>query len=606
MEADTPRRRADDMQDVQDALFERLENMASPAPPCRDNEGSDNEGSHEGSDNESSLDESSVDKPAPGGLFTRLPRELLLNVMEQLANEDIKRIRLSCKLLDSVSTLRITRVFLSANPLNVKVFRAIADHEVYRHRVTEIIYDDAKLAGCFDEWDAFQKPNMWLRHDCKSPRTAVDREYNDAWFEEKRQGNVWEIRAHQANTKDGWDCADRMGMSCYAMELKPSYAYYMELYRQQEEVIASGADKEALQYGLRRFPSLRKVTVTPAAHGMLFCPLYRTPMIRAFPEGFNYPLPRGWPNRKEAGRSVIAAPWVSQGGFELDIDTSWDRRTNDVWAQRVRDQWRGCVMVVQALAQEPEHHVSELLIDSNQLATGLSCRLFEQRCEAYTDLVSVFGRPGFRRLHLSLHVGGQQSEDWRGLRSGLLRTALAGAVDMQHFTIETDADLEDVSGDDQAPPPLWTYIPVQQWANLQHLRLWNLWTTGPELITFLGRLPPSLRTLELGRLMFADGAEYHSLLPRIRSDAGLQARAIRPDVKIAITMRPYYREGRSVWLDTEINEFLYRGGNNPFDFLFRYKRVPLPDGVGIIRDTFLPGYEEQRGESLYTEMDGIW
>jgi hypothetical protein len=34
-------------------------------------------------------------------------------------------------------------------------------------------------------------------------------------------------------------------------------------------------------------PALKRVTITPSAHGHLFTPLYPTPIIRAFPKGFN-------------------------------------------------------------------------------------------------------------------------------------------------------------------------------------------------------------------------------------------------------------------------------------------------------------------------------
>lgn len=76
------------------------------------------------------------------------------------------------------------------------------------------------------------------------------------------------------------------------MPLIESWAYYQQLIRQQDEILQSGTDITALAYALSRFPSLYRVTVTPAAHGFLFNPLYATPIIREFPIGFNYPIPR--------------------------------------------------------------------------------------------------------------------------------------------------------------------------------------------------------------------------------------------------------------------------------------------------------------------------
>lgn len=49
------------------------------------------------------------------------------------------------------------------------------------------------------------------------------------------------------------------------LPMEESWAYYWRLLRQQLEVFVSGADVEALGYGISRFPALRRITVTPAA-----------------------------------------------------------------------------------------------------------------------------------------------------------------------------------------------------------------------------------------------------------------------------------------------------------------------------------------------------
>lgn len=75
----------------------------------------------------------------------RLPVELSLAVVSCLPSRDIKSLRLTPTRLSQVAHLRLGRVFLSASPLNIEVFRAIADHERYRHNVIEIIWDDVQL-----------------------------------------------------------------------------------------------------------------------------------------------------------------------------------------------------------------------------------------------------------------------------------------------------------------------------------------------------------------------------------------------------------------------------------------------------------------------------
>lgn len=60
---------------------------------------------------------------------------------------DRKRLRLTCKVLSDVTPLRLSRVFLSPNPLDIEVFHAIADHPQFRHQIKEIIWDDARFVS---------------------------------------------------------------------------------------------------------------------------------------------------------------------------------------------------------------------------------------------------------------------------------------------------------------------------------------------------------------------------------------------------------------------------------------------------------------------------
>lgn len=82
-------------------------------------------------------------KMASAAHTANLPLVLWREISSYLPNRDIKSMRLASKQFPV--ELRLGRVFLSPNPLNIKVFRAIADHDVFRHGVTEIIWDDAHL-----------------------------------------------------------------------------------------------------------------------------------------------------------------------------------------------------------------------------------------------------------------------------------------------------------------------------------------------------------------------------------------------------------------------------------------------------------------------------
>ncbi|KFY16968.1 hypothetical protein V492_00977 [Pseudogymnoascus sp. VKM F-4246] len=299
--------------------------------------------------------------------LTLLPSELQAHIVSGLNNRDKKNLRLTYRTLRDRSPLRIDRLFLSANVHNVEVFCAIADHKIFRKGVTEVIWDDALLA-----------------------------ESN-----KHRKGNdVDDLPQHLERAKQ---------MEAQ-LPLNVSYAYYQGLLMQQESVLSTQADIEALKYGITRFPALKRITITPAAHGALYTPLYETPMIRAFPYGFNYLIPRAWPT-VEPGFSPCEAP-------------PWDTEAE-------KNKWRGFRIVLRTLAEQ-EHHISEFILDVNGLCTGLNCHVFDEPCEEYEDLVALLRKPDFNRIDLGLLVSTQQDEGWPSFRSGHLKHALGEAKDLQH------------------------------------------------------------------------------------------------------------------------------------------------------------------------------
>lgn len=70
----------------------------------------------------------SISKPLELSLLEFLPPEVLAIVSVDLSKQDLKNLRLTSKTLGAKVSLRLDRVFISANPRNVEVFRTIADH----------------------------------------------------------------------------------------------------------------------------------------------------------------------------------------------------------------------------------------------------------------------------------------------------------------------------------------------------------------------------------------------------------------------------------------------------------------------------------------------
>lgn len=176
----------------------------------------------------------------------------------------------------------------------------------------------------------------------------------------------------------------------------------------------------------------------------LFTPLYKTPIIRAFPYGFNCPIPRAWSYALDVG--LEAALWENE-----------------------KARWRGFNLVTKILA-EGQHNISEYEIDGHHLGTGLNCQLFDHLYEKYENSESVLRLPNFKKLKLSLFVDGQASFEWSALRNGLLRKALAEATQLVHVSIATSWHPDVI----EEPPGLRSFLPIECWSKLQHFELWHV------------------------------------------------------------------------------------------------------------------------------------
>ncbi|KAF7542848.1 hypothetical protein G7Z17_g11221 [Cylindrodendrum hubeiense] len=164
----------------------------------------------------------------------QIPSELLATVLASLSNRDIKNLRLTCKFFLSRACLRINRVFLSPNPHNIEVFRAIADHETYSKGIVEIIWDDAWLGQPWKQPDGYGEdydddygappppddvPDWWWRECKESLKTTSDRKAHDV----ERLEHI--ATQKQINAR---------------MSPAESYAYWQKLKQQQDKVVTLG------------------------------------------------------------------------------------------------------------------------------------------------------------------------------------------------------------------------------------------------------------------------------------------------------------------------------------------------------------------------------
>lgn len=518
----------------------------------------------------------------------QLPAELYLPMISHLANKDIKRLRLSCKFFHHIARLRLRRVFLSARQRDIQVLRAIADSDAFHRDITELIWDDARFslsphlaqAHAEDEDDSSEEDD----------EDGGDGEAPPAWFTFACTTNVDELNSRKGMDADRLEHIARTQQVNARLSDAQCWQRYQELLREQDAVIASGADEDAFRYALQRFPSLKRITITPAAHGWLFTPLYETPTIRAFPYGFNYPIPRGWPTAPDNSPSPRMRPWVD--GADEDY----------------KNQWRGVRIALRVLAEaHTRHSITEFLLDAHHLDTGLNCRIFEHPSTnaEYANLRALLRRPGFARLDLALAVGGQEHTGWPALRGGHLRAALAEATGMRHFGLRTNvtrdpdarATVIGSGGHADHHVPLASIVPVGVWRALQHFGLSGFLVAQDDLMAFLRRLPDTLQSVELSFLHFLDeGGDYRSWLGAMRSTLGWQhlEEARRPAVVIGQDLIVPSGDGRAVWLDREVvGNFLYGNAPNMFgnDKGFAVNHVMMGPGVGVVRDAFDPSFE---------------
>ncbi|CVK96085.1 uncharacterized protein FMAN_13982 [Fusarium mangiferae] len=473
------------------------------------------------------------------GILNRLPLELLNQAIYILPNADIKNLRLACSYLRSISLQRFNRVFISANLRDIEVFTLIANHDTFRFKVTEIIYDDSR----FD--------HSWGRRFVEMNEDLKDTTQVLYWFRRVYSSIVEAIDGGEEIYQAMPHIKEAFKTRCTLAE---SYEVYRKLKSQQDEVLASGWDAEVLRYGLSRFPNLKRVTLSPAAHGIHGRPLYYTPTIRSLPQGLIYPLERGWP---------MPPP------FEEHPLAPWDETS--------KQEWRGFCVVTKQIAQHirenPTFDLAELVVESRQLWTGIDCRLFENPAsDEYHDLVTILSHPPLRRLELSLACSTEPRQNWPSFRSGLLFRALSKAKNLQSIRFYTSIPFvsrkwHDFVDGEQNGMPLRSIFSINEWCNLRHFALSRSFVKQRDVMAFISTLPTSLESLELSFLSFLPReGTYRDLLQDMRCNSGWRERLVRcqPKLIVFVVETETATDGAAVDVSRAVMDYMYNHGENPF------------------------------------------
>ncbi|WQF79237.1 hypothetical protein CDEST_04251 [Colletotrichum destructivum] len=171
--------------------------------------------------------------------LTKLTSEPSGAIVSHLLNSHLKNLR---------PHLRFERVCISANPRNIEVLREIVNHDTFRQYVCEIVWDDSRFIAPLEKESGYISVH------------AEDFDFEDTPL-------TVELAEH--------------------LHLEVAYSCCQRLVQQQEEALATAAIIAA--FGLALDDTKFLTQCIP------FFPQYLTPMIRAFPYGFNYPLHRRCP-----------------------------------------------------------------------------------------------------------------------------------------------------------------------------------------------------------------------------------------------------------------------------------------------------------------------
>lgn len=163
--------------------------------------------------------------------FFRFPPEMISLIVSFLPNKDVKSLRLACKALGEITPFSSSRVFLSANSLNIQVFRAVADHPKFSQEITEIIWDDARFVSAPLIWE-----NVHPTIDPQSVQTNPD-ERCPNWFVEECLENRYRMKHRKYRDVDRPDHLARKNQMDAQIPLKACWKYYLQILNDQTTVI---------------------------------------------------------------------------------------------------------------------------------------------------------------------------------------------------------------------------------------------------------------------------------------------------------------------------------------------------------------------------------
>ncbi|KAF2027690.1 hypothetical protein EK21DRAFT_114625 [Setomelanomma holmii] len=367
-----------------------------------------------------------------------LPAEVLAIVCQDLSNLDIKRLRLTCKILAKNVDLRINRVYVSPNRANLQCLQKILDHPRYRHQVHELVWDDAQLEEYPDVEDfsrvvtldeANSKRDIesmleWYTVSDESDDEELKQfEHDDFFMEDGRLTEVAKGILLRHNTQSAKDV---LAQNATRMSIEDSWDHYQDLYREEQEIMSRQLDVAALRQVLRACPNLRRVTLTSAIWYPWNTHAYRnSPFLQSLPPGFRKPSVWPWLTYRPQSTPAQAA-YISKTLRMPILEKTGS----------LPREFRGYSILVSTLLNMRQSSISEFIIDPAMETTGISHQLFTTENADWLNTVSLASILPLTSLKLAVNSYGAKKHSPNSyLRSGHIQAVLRNLPLLKHFDL---------------------------------------------------------------------------------------------------------------------------------------------------------------------------
>ncbi|KAF5566550.1 hypothetical protein FNAPI_1008 [Fusarium napiforme] len=405
------------------------------------------------------------------GLLKRLHLEILYQVIYTLPNADIKNLRPTCSYLGNISLQRFNRVFISPNPLDIEVLTLIANHDVFRLEVTEIIYDDSRFDHLLRRRAAY---NSMLRGiDAKEGENDYIPHVKEAFKTRCTMRESWEVHG--------------------------------KLKSQQDEVLASGRDADALRYDLLGDYSLTPWDETSKQEWRGFCVV-----------------------TKEIAQHIRENPMFGLSEFVAEGRQSWIGINCHMLDNPASEEYRDLVTI---LSHPP----------LRRLELSFAC-----------GEESKHDWPSFRSGHLFRALS--KATNLQDLRFDT-------RIPLQHRIWHQFVEYA------QNGMPLQSMFAISAFSNIRRLALSRSFVRQKDDMAFISTLPSSLESLGLNFLSFlpCEGT-YRDLLQDMRCNLGWRDRPAgnRPKLIVLVVENESLIDGAAMDVSHAAMDYVYHHKENPF------------------------------------------